>query len=474
MNIIKDLKHIHFTGIKGVGMTSLALCLQDLGIQISGSDIPEVFVTDEILAKRKINWKAGFGKQNLKPRPDLVITTGAHGGLNNPEVIAAKKMGIPVLTHAEALGRITKGKDTIAVCGVGGKTTTSSMIATLLDYGGLNPSFAIGVGNIFPLGVPARFDKMGNNFICEADEYANSFGVDNRPRFSYLTPKILIVTNIEHDHPDLYPSLEETKKTFHEFFLKVGKDGLLIACLDNLNVSQTIRGLGVPVATYGFNEKADWQIKDVYFKEAKTHFSLIARQENKRYEDLVLNIPGRFNTQNATAAFIAGRFLGLQEDPLRKGLEKYLGCRRRFEKIGEIDGVSIYDDYAHHPKELKALLLAAKEWFGDRRVVALFQPHTYSRTKALFNDFSRSFGDADVIAFMDIYASAREKPDLGVNSKKLAQEVKKYQRHVYYTAGQKETVSWIKREVRVGDVLITLGAGDIFHLHKNLLKTLHE
>lgn len=468
---ITEAKHIHFTGIKGVGMTSLALCLQDLGVQISGSDTAEVFVTDEVLAKRGINWRVGFGKQNLVPRPDLVITTGAHGGLNNPEVLVAKNLGISVLTHAEALAELAKSKKTVTICGVGGKTTVASMIATLLDYAGVSPSFAIGVGNIFPLDTPGRFDQNGEYFICEADEFAISPGINNNPRFLLLFPKVIVVTNIEHDHPDIYPSIKDTKKVFRKFFEKVPKDGLLVACLDNPNACSVIRRLNVPTQTYGLNKKADWQIYDVGFKDEKVNFSL--RNRNKNYENIYISVPGRYNILNATASFVVAVFLGIPESQIRQGLFNYKGARRRFEKIGEVKGVTVFDDYAHHPKEVSAVLSAAKERFVKRRLVAIFQPHTYSRTKALFVDFAKAFTKADMVGLMDIYASARETIDLSVDSEKLVQETKKYHPKVFYTGGVEQTLTWIKKFVKKGDVIITLGAGNIFHIHKKLLENLN-
>ena len=211
---IKNAKHVHFTGIKGVGMTSLALCCQDLGIKITGSDVEEEFVTDETLKNRGLPWKIGFKKENLNPKPDLLVFTGAHGGLNNPEVLVAKELGIPVISHAEALGQLAEGKKTIAVCGVGGKTTTCAMIATILEYAGLNPSYAIGVGNIPSTGTPGKYSKEGGYFICEADEYAISPGVDNRPKFSLLSPEYLVITNIKHDHPDIYKTSEVFEQVF--------------------------------------------------------------------------------------------------------------------------------------------------------------------------------------------------------------------------------------------------------------------
>ncbi|KKQ37171.1 MAG: UDP-N-acetylmuramate-L-alanine ligase, partial [Candidatus Woesebacteria bacterium GW2011_GWA1_37_7] len=335
---ITKLKHVHFTGIKGVGNTALALCLQDIGIKVTGSDVEEIFVTDGVLEKNKIKWNVGFGKKNLSPRPDLLVTTAAHGGLLNPEVTQAKEFDIPVTTFAEFLAELANTKDVIGVCGVGGKTTTTSIIAVLLNEAGLHPSFAIGVGNIYPIGVSGRLDKTGKYFVCEADEYVVSPGVNNTPKFLLLNPKILVVTNIEYDHPDVYTSFEETKKAFRKLFEKLPDDGLLVACIDNPNVTETMKDLGKRVETYGFCTDADWQIKNTKFREDNTLFTLYSKRENRYFDDLELSIPGRFNIQNAVAAFIIGKSLGISDKNLRKGLKAYQGCRRRFEKMGIKDG----------------------------------------------------------------------------------------------------------------------------------------
>jgi len=462
-----ELKKVHFTGIKGVGMTSLALCLDDLGIKVTGSDTKEEFVTDEILRKRKIKWKVGFSAKNLDQETDLVIVTGAHGGLNNPEAIAAKKLGIPVMTHAEALALVAQGKKTIAVSGVGGKTTVSSMIAQVLTYAGKHPSYAIGVGNIFPLNTPGKYKREGLHFICEADEFAVSPGVDDNPRFSFLFPSILIVTNIEHDHPDIYPTIEDTKITFKNFFEKVPKDGVLIACLDNQNIREVIMDLKIPMITYGFSKDADWRIADATFEKGRTKFSLLAKGNN--FKDIILNVPGKYNVLNAVATLIVARKVGVSDIDAIKGIGSFKGSKRRFEFIGEENGVSIYDDYAHHPNEIKAVLEAARSWFPDRRIVALFQPHTYSRTKALFKDFAASFKLAHVTGLMDIYSSAREKVDTSISSEKLAEAARQFSQEVYYTGSHNNSLKWLKDTLKKGDVLITLGAGDIFHLHTKLL-----
>lgn len=463
---ITAVEHIHFTGIKGVGMTSLALCAQDLGIEVTGSDVEEIFVTDETLTKRGISWKVGFSPDNLVPRPELVITTGAHGGLQNPEVVAARNMGIPVMTHAEALGEFAKGKDTIAVCGVGGKSTTASMIATMLVVSGRHPSFAVGVGDIFSLGTPGKYDKNGREFICEADEFAISPGIDDRPRWSHLSPKVIVVTNIEHDHPDIYPTFEDTKKVFRKFFEKVPQDGLLVACVDNPNVAEVIKDISVPITTYGFSEQAHWKIINLNFENQQAKFSLLGSGE--KY-DLTLQVPGQFNVANSVAAFVVSQFLGVSTAEAISGVGRYTGCKRRVERVAEKDGVLYYDDYAHHPTEIRAAILALRDWYPDRRVIAVFQPHTYSRTKALFEEFARSFGNADEVIFVDIYASARETDTLGVSSEKLAQETEKYHNHVNYGGAKENTVQLIEELVKPGDVVLTMGAGDIFQVHEKLL-----
>ena len=461
------LKNVHFTGIKGVGMASLALCFDDLGIKVSGSDTNEVFVTDETLEKRKIEWRVGFSGKNVSRKCDLLITTGAHGGLTNPEVLEAKKRGIATITHAEGLAKIAAGKEVIAVSGVGGKSTTSSIISHLLEKAGLEPSFAIGVGNIFPLGTPGKFNSKGKHFICEADEFAISPGINDNPRFSLLSPKILVATNIEHDHPDIYPRLSDTKETFKEFFKKVPEDGWLVVNVDNKNIRDVISDVDVPKATYGFSPDADWKIFDVSYSPGSTLFSLIHKGDIVK--NIKINIPGQYNVQNATAAFVVATLLGISPKKVKDGLNSFVGVKRRFEFVGEVGGMLIYDDYAHHPLEIKAVLKAVREWFPDRRVVAVFQPHTYSRTKALFSQFAMSFKGADVSAFMDIYSSAREKKDPNVSSERLAQETKKYVKNSYYIGSHKEATYWLKKNLRSGDLLLTLGAGDIFYLHEDLL-----
>ena len=300
-SLFASVKSVHFTGIKGVGMTAAALCLQDLGCQITGSDAAEDYVTQMVLRQRRILPKVGFAPENIPPQTDLLVYTAAHGGITNPEVISAKKRQLKVISHAECVGALMQNKIGVSVCGVGGKTSTTAMIATILDYAGAKPSYCIGVGNVLNLQVPGRLAE-GLHFVAEADEYAISPGSDTTARFMYQSPKIIVCTNISHDHPDIYPDLNATKKTFKSFFPKVPPDGLLVL---NGN-SGPIRQLaltGLPVIWYGVTSAHnDWWVSADYTGEGKQMVQ-IQNKQNQTYQ-FTLSVPGRFNAANALAAFI--------------------------------------------------------------------------------------------------------------------------------------------------------------------------
>ncbi|MBU0998570.1 UDP-N-acetylmuramate--L-alanine ligase [Patescibacteria group bacterium] len=467
---LKNLKYIHFTGIKGVAMTSLALCAQDCGIKITGTDTDELFVTDEILKTRKIKWNIGFGNNDWINKPDLLITTGAHGGFTNKEVISAKENGIPVMSQAEALNLFSKGKELISVCGVGGKTTISSITAAIFELSNTAISYAIGVGKIYPTGYGGKFSEKSKYFICEADEFVVSPGVDNRPKFSLLFPKIIIATNIEHDHPDIYPSIVDIKKAYLNFFKKLVKDGLLIAFNDNKNTMDVVNKLkNVSVVTYGFNKDSNWRITNISIENSFQIVHFVDPKNNKY--SVKLQIPGKYNALNTLAAFIAAKNAGIKTDKIIKALENFIGTERRFQKIGySKSGILLYDDYAHHPNEIKNVIEAAKTFFPKKRIISIFQPHTYSRTKSLFQEFTKAFSKSDLVLLMDIYSSAREKIDTSVSSKKLAEEISKKQKDVYYTSNHKTTIEWLKKNAKQNDLVITMGAGNVFYLDKEILK----
>lgn len=463
-SVLAKVTSAHFTGIKGVGMTAAALCLQDLGITVSGSDIAEDFVTRDVLKQRHIIPQANFSFHNLIPAPDIEIYTGAHGGINNPEVQYALKQNIKVLSHAEAVGVLMQNKQGVSVCGVGGKTSTSAMITTILDYAGAKPSYCIGVGKVMNLQVPGRMDN-GPHFIAEADEYVVSPGTDHTPRFNYQTPDVIVCTNVSHDHPDIYQNIEETKKAFQTFFHKITQKGLLVLNGSSGPLRQ-IDVANLPVIWYGLTpHHNDWWIEQSFTGEGKQMVQI----QNKQHEtyQFTLSVPGQFNAQNALAAFIVARQLGIKVTTITEALQLFRGSLRRFEKVGERGSVMLYDDYAHHPSQLFATLQAARQWLPLYRIIAVFQPHTYSRTKALLEQFAKSFTYADHVIITDIYASSRENIDPSISGFKLAEAVKNHHASVEYIP-RNDLVAHLKATLQDRDALFTLGAGDIYQIHQDL------
>ena len=423
--------NIHFTGLKGVGMTALALIAQDLKVKVSGSDVDDVFVTGPILKTRRLKAKIGFSPDHIPPKTDLLVYNAAHQGSNNPEVKAAQHRNIPVLSHAQALGQAMQGKLGVSVCGVGGKTTTASMLSHILNRLNAHPSFCIGVGNIRSLKAPGRYDHQGKHFVAEADEYLG--------RFMYQTPRVIICTNIEFDHPDVYQNLDQTKAAFLHFFNRLPQDGLLLISANSATNREVISQLKVNYQTY------------------------------TRDPNLKLNLPGDFNQANATAAVAAAGFLGFDKTKAAATLKDFTGTHRRFEKIAAItDNLLLYDDYAHHPKEISATLQAAKAYFPGHQIVAIFQPHTYSRTQALFSEFASSFTAADKVVFLPIYASARETPDPAISSLKLSQATP----GSAFAPDTPNLLQYLKANLTPPAVIFTLGAGDIFLLHDQIITSL--
>jgi UDP-N-acetylmuramate--alanine ligase len=458
--------HIHFMGIKGVGMAAAALCADDLGIAVSGSDVDEPFVTDEVLHQRQIHTQVGFSGDHIPPETDLVVYTGAHQGVQNQEVVVAKERGIRVISHAQAVGELTEGKRTISVCGVGGKTSTSAMLANVMDYANLKPSFLVGVGKVLNLQVPGRFGE-GEFFIAEADEYVVSPGYDATPRFMLQTPEIIVCTNIVHDHPDQYASLEDTKKAFIAFFRTLPQNGLLILNGDSAAIQEILASetFATNVITYGTKPENQWWVKESFIGQGK---QLVTFASKTTEFNLTLSVPGMFNALNALAAYIVSIHAGIAPQAVIEGLQLFRGSKRRFEKIDERNGIQYYDDYAHHPTQITATLKAAREWLPLDRLVVVFQPHTYSRTKALLGDFATSFEFADEVIITDIYASAREPVDPTLSGYTLAEAIKAHHQNVQYIPF-KDLAPHLKASLKPQDALFTLGAGDIYKIHAQII-----
>ena len=449
---------MHFVGIKGVAMTALAVWAKERGWQVSGSDVEEVFPTDEVLLKKNITWNSGFDKNHISKDCDLVIVTGAHGGMNNVEAVEAQSLGIPTVMQGEILGACTADKKVIAVAGSHGKTTTSALTSHILMKAGKDPSYIVGCGDIPSIGQPAHFGS-GEYFVVEADEYINCPGIDMTPKFLFLNPHIGVITNIEYDHPDAYNDIHAVKTAFKAFIEKTHKGGKIIACIDSENVQELLSAVdNSQKITYGFSKNADYYIEDVSFGDGKTMFSVHHGDSNDAFE---LSIPGRHNALNALAAVLACTIVGVEMEAIKKALPSFVGTKRRFERVGQYQGAPIYDDYAHHPTEIQATLKAAKNWYPDKKIIAIFQPHTYSRTKALFKEFGEAFGDADEVVITDIYASGRESKDASISGNMLADSIT-VPSSVFYRPNEADVVQYIRENARQDNVIITMGAGDIW------------
>lgn len=458
----------YFIGIKGVAMTALAIIAKEMGYRVMGSDVAESFPTEEILAKYKIKPLLGFKPENLSSLsslPNLVVATGAHGGSNNPEAVAARKLGIKTLMHGQALAEFTKDKKVIAVAGSHGKTTVTALIAHLLTKAGRDPSYAVGCGNIASLQTPAHSGK-GEYFVVEADEYVTDPGVDPTPRFFFLEPETAVITNIEFDHPDAYRSINEVREAFLTFSKKTKKGGLLVAGSDNFSVKEILPKIPGEIKTYGLASFSDFKIGRVSYGYEQTFFNL--KYQGVDLGQFVLKLPGLHNVYNAVAALAVGNHLGIAWERMRQDLLTFTGTKRRFEKNKEKNGIKFYDDYAHHPTQIENTIKACKQWYPQSRLIIVFQPHTYSRTKALFEEFIKSFDLVDKVIILPIYSSAREKPDLSINSEMLVKKINQKQIKAVFLERADKVVEYLDEILTPGDIVITMGAGDVYKIHEKL------
>lgn len=472
-------KKIHFVGIKGVGMAPLAIIAKEAGCSVSGSDIEDVFITDEVLKKAGIEPLKGFSENHIQNTLDLVITTGAHGGFDNPEVLVAKNRNIPVVTQGEAVGMFMKGtvfgrEDTkgISVAGCHGKTTTTAMIATILKDYGMDPSFVIGTGAIESLGLPGHYGK-GSFFIAEADEYATEPKYDKKPKFLWQKPEIAVITNIEFDHPDLYANIDEVRVAYEQFSKVVEPTGFLIVCGDDRQVGKLLSTYTGKVITYGFSEKNDYVLKDVRISSGQTFFWAEAYGAN--LGQFSLKVIGEHNALNALCAALVGLEAGIPIEAIKKGLLSFVGTKRRFEFLGTLpSGALVFDDYAHHPTEIEKTLTSMRKNYPKHHITCIFQPHTYSRTKQFFSEFSQAFSAVDTLILTDIYSSLREEIDLGVSSELLVDTIRHNKKEVFYRKTLQDVIEYIaSNQYNSKHILITMGAGDVYKIAEQILK-IHE
>lgn len=463
--------HIYLVGIKGVAMTSLAQMLVDLGCQVSGSDVPEEFVTQHLLAKLPIRLLEGFDGDHISADLNAVIFTGAHDGRKNVEVRRALDLGIPVLNQAEALGQLVNGQRVYAVCGVGGKSTVSAMLAALFQYSDQQVGYTVGVGNI------AGLDRTGHMlshrdessiFVAEADEYACEPGFDSRSRFSFLEPEVIVCTNLAFDHPDVFSSFEETKDRYAEFFSKLNKKdhALLVINADDQELVALLEKEGlrdIPKLSFGNAEHADLRILRT---KTVANYSEADIVWNGVEHKLVLYVPGMHNLKNALAALACAVHSGLSIEKAIAGLSLFSGTTRRFERLGEKLGAVWYDDYAHHPNEIQQTLSAMKSWEPNKKILAVFQPHTYSRTKSLLPLFGAAFKDADLVFIPDIFPSARESFDASITSEMVAAAIQHSGVHAVYSSDLEATAQRVASVIQTGDIVLTMGAGDVYKLYQ--------
>ncbi|MEA3340580.1 MAG: UDP-N-acetylmuramate--L-alanine ligase [Chloroflexota bacterium] len=453
-------KHIHLIGIGGAGLSAIARVLMEQGAKVSGSDLT-ISPVAKSLARDGARVFGGHRAENVNGA-DLVVVSSAVTA-SNVEIRAAQAAGVPVLKRAEVLGQMMDGQLGVAVAGTKGKTTTTAMIASILLEAERDPTFIVG-GVLIGLETNARAGKSPL-FVIEADEYDHTF--------LSLRPKVAVVTNVEHDHPDCYPTFDDFRAAFEEFAALVPRDGLLVACWDDPAVrelGERRRAAGGAVAFFGLEEGAEWRAEDVRPNFAGGADFLITR-EGEVLGLVRLRLPGAHNASNAAAAIAVADFLDVPLRVARSALTGFRGVKRRFEVKGEFGGVTVVDDYAHHPTAIRVTLQAARERFPRRSLWAVWQPHTYSRTLALLNDFAQAFDLAKHVILLPIYA-ARETDTLGVSSASVAAEM---QHPDARCAGSlDEALVWLGAEVRPGDVVLTLGAGDGNRVGRWLLEVLDD
>src|ERR1022692_5135010 len=461
------IQQIHFVGIGGIGMSGIAEVLLNLGYKVSGSDLKSSAVTERLVGLGAAVFE-GHRAENIAGA-EVVVTSSAIA-TENAEVLEAHKLHVPVIQRAEMLAELMRLKYGIAIAGMHGKTTTTSMVAAVLAGGGLDPTVVVG-GRVDAMGSNARLGKS-HYLVAEADESDRSF--------LKLSPILSVVTNIDREHMDCYRNMRDVKKTFLEFMDRVPFYGMVVVCNDDPMLRRLLPQAQRRTVTYGTRRGSDFLIKlgtDSARASVKGESGPLSRfRVSYRKQDLgefTLRVPGVHNILNATAAIAVGVGLDVGVEAIRAGLDQFRGVDRRFHLRGRAAGVSVIDDYGHHPTEIKATLAAARQC-GFRKVHVVFQPHRYTRTRDLIEDFTTAFGDADSLFVLDIYA-ASEKPIEGISGEGLARTVReKGGRDAQYVGSFADAVSAVAAVAEDGDMILTLGAGSVSQLAPMILETLRE
>lgn len=444
-------KKIHFVGIGGIGMSGIAEVLNNMGYSVTGSDIKE---SETVKRLRSLGIKVSIGHKEENINGTDVVVYSSAVKQDNPEIIKAKSIGIPVIPRAEMLAEICRLKYSILVAGAHGKTTTTSLIATILNDAGMDPTVVVG-GKLKSLGTNAKLGA-GDFLVAEADESDGSF--------LRLNPTISVITNIDREHLDYFKNLRRIKKAFLEFANKIPFYGVSILCKDCRHLKDLIPHLKRRYVTYGFNETSDYFAKRLEYK--KPFLSFEAFHKDKSLGIFQITIPGKHNALNALATLAVARELSIPLERVKESFRNFTGIGRRFEFKGERKGIRFYDDYGHHPTEIRAVINTAK-WLRPERLCIIFQPHRYTRTRDLMEEFIRVFKETmsknDILFLMEIYA-ASESPIEDVNGEVLYKKLKNSGLNVIFNPNKEEIKDDILREIKDGDIVFTIGAGDVYKI----------
>ena len=442
------IRHVHMVGIGGIGMSSIAEVLLNRGYRVSGSDLKSDDVTEH-LASLGATVHQGHDEAQVDDA-DVVVYSSAIDPTDNPETREAERRRIPLIPRAEMLGELIRMKFGVGVAGTHGKTTTTSMVGLVTTTGGFDPTVIVG-GKVTAFGSNAITGE-GDIIVIEADEYDRTF--------LRLTPSLAVITSIEADHLDIYDDLDDIKEAFIRYANRVPFFGAAILCLDDPNVQSIVGSIERRVLTYGTTRQAEVRGVNIQREGLQTTFDVLHRDD--LLGTVTLDVPGMHNVRNALAAVAVGIELDIDIHQIADGLQSFDGVRRRFDRIGEEKGVLVMDDYAHHPTEVEVTLDAASQGFPDRRIVAVFQPHLYTRTRDFLDAFARSFFNADVLLVTDVYG-ARETPIEGVSGQAIADRARDYgHRNVSYVPDVTTLPEHLETVVASGDVVLMLGAGDIW------------
>jgi UDP-N-acetylmuramate--alanine ligase len=454
----RKTKHIHFVGIGGIGMSGIAELLINLGYEVSGSDLKDTAITKNLASLGGHIFRE-HKSENVKGADVVVYSSAVRR--DNPEILEAKERYTPVIPRAEMLAELMRLKYGVAIAGAHGKTTTTSMVASILTCGQLDPTVVIG-GRLDIWGGSNAKLGQGDILVAEADESDGSFLI--------LSPTIAVVTNIDYEHIDHYGDMDAIRETFTTFINKIPFYGVAILCLDNEEIQRIIPRLKKRCLTYGLTTQADLRGMDLEKEELRVSFDVL--YHNSSLGRMVVEMPGEHNVLNALAAIAVGLELNLDIKLIKKGLKNLGGLARRFQVKGERDDILVLDDYGHHPTEIVATLRAVKECWPERRLIVAFQPHRYTRIKELYDKFVISFNQADIVVVTSIY-SAGENAINGVTSESLFQGIKEHgHKEVIHCPQQEEILSVLLSVIKPGDVVMTLGAGNIYRTGDQLLKEL--